>query len=197
MPVTPNTPQYYAKDRKAWRKWLEKNHATEKYVWLVIYRKNASKKSVTYVEAVEEALCFGWIDSTANKRDHESHFQYFARRKPKSNWSRSNRERYERLNAEGMMAEAGLKMVELAKASGTWMAMEDVENNVVPDDLMKALKKNKLALKHYTAFKPSMQRIILAWIQGAKKPETRQKRIDETVALAEKNIPANQYIKKE
>lgn len=185
--------QYYAKSRKEWRKWLEKNHQSEKSVWLIIYHKNSSTKSCNYEEAVEEALCFGWIDSIAKKRDAESKFQYFSVRKPKSNWSKSNRDRVAKLTALGLIAESGQKMIDLAKQTGTWEALVDVQNSVIPEDLQKQLNKNKKALKHFLAFSPSSKRVILEWILNAKKAETRQKRIEETVKLASENIKANHY----
>ncbi len=182
-----------AKGRKEWRRWLEKNHASAGAVWLVIYHKSSTVKSVYYDEAVEEALCFGWIDAVANARDHESKYQYFTKRKPKSNWSKLNRERVERLIEQNLMTDAGMQMVELAKKTGTWEALETVQSLDLPADLAKALDKNKTAKKHFQAFTPSSKRIILEWIFNAKRPETRKKRVEETVALATQNIKANHY----
>jgi uncharacterized protein YdeI (YjbR/CyaY-like superfamily) len=187
---------FHAKDRKEWRKWLTKNHKVEKSVWLIIYHKNSDTPSVYYDEAVEEALCFGWIDSVAHKRDHESKYQYFAPRKAKSNWSKLNRERAERMITEKKMKPAGQAMIDLAMKTGTWTALVDIENAVIPPDLQKAFNKNKTALKNFTAFPPSSKRIILEWIRSAKRAETRQQRIEKAVALAAKNIRANHYIPK-
>ncbi|HUM46468.1 MAG TPA: YdeI/OmpD-associated family protein [Chitinophagales bacterium] len=184
---------HYAKTRKEWRKWLEKNHAAEKSVWLIIYHKESKTPSVYYNEAVEEALCFGWIDSKANKRDAESFYLFFAQRKLKSNWSKANRDRVEKLIAQGQMTKTGQAMIDLAKKTGTWTALEGVQNSVIPTDLQKLFSKNKKAFTHFNAFPPSSKRIILEWILNAKRPETRQKRIQETVELAEKNIRANHY----
>lgn len=172
---------------------MEKNHQSEKSVWLIIYHKNSSTKSCNYEEAVEEALCFGWIDSIAKSRDTESKFQYFSVRKPKSNWSKSNRDRVEKLTALSLITERGQKMIDLAKQTGTWEALVDVQNSVIPDDLQLLLNKNKKALNYFLAFSPSSRRGILEWILNAKKAETRQKRIEETVKLAADNIKANQY----
>lgn len=188
--------EFYAKDRNAWRKWLEKNHKKEKFVWLIIYKKNSSKKSVTYAEAVEEGLCFGWIDSKPNKRDDESHFQYFAVRNPKSKWAKTNKIRVEKLIADNKMQPAGMEMIELAKRSGTWDALDDIDNVIIPYDLAAALKKNKKAFNHFEAFPPSSKKIILLWILEAKTEATRKKRITETVGLAAKNIRANHYVPK-
>lgn len=187
---------FHAPTRKSWRGWLQKNHAIEKSLWLIIYHKTSSTPSVYYDEAVEEALCFGWIDSKPNKRDGESFYLFFAQRNPKSKWSKLNKTRVEKLIANGLMAEAGMKYIELAKQTGTWEALDAVENYEVPDDLLKALNKNKTAKKYFEAFPPSTRKGILQWISDAKRPETRQKRIDETVKLAGENIRANQYTPK-
>jgi uncharacterized protein YdeI (YjbR/CyaY-like superfamily) len=184
---------YYAKNRKEWRTWLSKNHAKEKNVWLEIYKKESNVPTVQYEDAVDEALCFGWIDSRPNKKDKQSYYLLFSKRSPKSNWSKANRERAERLIKQGLMAKAGLELIALAKQNGRWTALNDVQNSVIPDDLQKALNKNKKASGYFAAFPPSSKRIILEWILNAKKPETRQKRIEETVTLAENNIKANHY----
>ncbi len=172
---------------------MEKNHQSEKSVWLIIYNKNSGIKSCKYEEAVEEALCFGWIDSIAKKNDAESCCQYFSIRKPKSNWSKANRERVAKLTELGLITESGQKMIDLAKQTGTWEALVDVQNLVIPDDLQELLNKNKKALNNFLAFSPSSRRGILEWILNAKKAETRLKRIEETVQLAADNIKANQY----
>jgi len=182
-----------AKSRKEWRKWLEKNHQSEKSVWLIIFHKTSRTKSVYHEEAIEEAICFGWIDSIANKRDGESKYQLFSQRKPKSNWSKLNRERAEKMIAKKLVTSAGQAMIDLAKKTGTWEALVDVQNSVIPDDLQKQFNKNRTALKNFEAFPPSSKRIILEWILNAKKPETRLQRITQTVTLAAKNIKANHY----
>jgi uncharacterized protein YdeI (YjbR/CyaY-like superfamily) len=185
--------QFYAEDRKIWREWLQKNHTKTKSVWLILYHKDSVKPSVTYDDAVEEALCFGWIDSKPNKRDDESSYLFFARRNPKSNWSKKNRERAERMISLGLMTSSGMEMIALAKNTGRWTALEEVQNSVIPTDLKEALAIKPIAEKNFSEFPPSSKRIILEWILNAKKPETRQKRIEETVQLAEKNIKANHY----
>ena len=182
-----------AKNREAWRRWLAKNHEKADNIRLVIFSKKSGKPSVTYVEAVEEALCFGWIDSTGRSRDGESYYQHFARRKPRSNWSALNRKRAARLIKEERMAPAGLAMIKLAKRSGTWRALVPVEKSVVPDDLQAQFNRNKKARENFEAFPPSSRRIILSWIFSAKTAETRTRRIKDTVALAAKNIRANHY----
>lgn len=183
----------YARNRKEWRAWLMKNHTTQKSVWLIIYHTGIETPSVYYDEAVEEAICFGWIDSIAHKRDSESKYQFFAIRKPRSNWSKANRDRAQKMIQKKSMKPAGMAMIELAKKTGTWTALLNVQKGVIPADLQALLNKNKTALKNFTAFPPSSKRIILEWIQNAKKPETRKQRIETTVQMAAKNLKANHY----
>ncbi|PWU00327.1 MAG: hypothetical protein C5B52_09185 [Bacteroidetes bacterium] len=184
---------FHATSRKEWRKWLQKNSQLEKSVWLIIFHKTSERKSVYYEEAVEEAICFGWIDSIGHKRDGESKYQFFAQRKPKSNWSKLNRERAEKMIAKKLMTPAGQALIDLAKKNGTWEALVDVQNSVIPQDLQKLFDKNNAAFINFQAFPPSSKRIILEWILNAKKPETRLQRIRQTVELASKNIKANHY----
>lgn len=184
---------FHAKTRKEWRKWLEKNHQSEKSVWLIIYKKESDTQSVYYPEAVDEALCFGWIDSKPNKRDEHSYYQFFSRRNPKSNWSQVNKEKVAKLLEQGLMHSSGLEMIEIAKQNGTWTALDEIENITIPDDLKNLFSNNKTAFKNWENFPRSSKRGILEWIMNAKKPETRQKRIEETVSLAEKDIRANHY----
>lgn len=186
-------PTFYAKDPQAWRDWLTQNHAVAKNVWLIIYKKDSGTPSVTYDQALDEALCFGWIDSKINKRDAWSFYQFFAKRNPKSNWSRVNKNKIETLIRDGRMQQAGFDMIEIAKQNGTWTALDAVEDLLVPADMQALLDANAAAKTHFDLFPRSVKRAILEWILNAKQPETRAKRIEETVALAEKNIRANQY----
>lgn len=140
---------------------------------------------------MEEALCFGWVDSTANTYDAVSSVQYFAPRKPQSKWSLTNHERVERLIASGLMMPAGQAVIDLAKRTGTWEVLVSAQKTEVPADLQRAFNKSKTAHKHFSAFPPSSRRPILEWIASAKRPETRSRRIAETVALAAKNVRAN------
>ncbi|MFK7933915.1 MAG: YdeI family protein [Saprospiraceae bacterium] len=176
-----------------WRAWLAENNAIEKNVWLIIYHKKSGKPTVFYDEAVDEAMCYGWVDSSIRKRDHESYYQYFAKRSPKSNWSRVNKEKIKRLEKEGRMAESGREMVQIAKATGTWDALNDVENLVIPADMQVLFDENPSAETNWHNFPRSIQRGILEWIFNAKRAPTREKRIKETVEKAAQNIRANQY----
>jgi uncharacterized protein YdeI (YjbR/CyaY-like superfamily) len=190
-PQSPTT--FYAKDRKTWRKWLLQHHASKDSVWLIIYKKESGTPTVYYEEAVEEALCFGWIDSKPNKRDADSFLQFFARRKPRSNWSGLNKKRVARLFEEGLMMPAGIAAIEIAKQNGAWTALDKVDALEYPPELEKAFKANPVAKRNFEAFPPSTKRGILEWIGNAKRIETLQKRVDETVRLAAQNLRANQW----
>jgi uncharacterized protein YdeI (YjbR/CyaY-like superfamily) len=185
-----------APTRKIWRNWMAKYHEKETSVWLIIFHKKSRQASVYYDEAVEEALCFGWVDSVSNSRNEESSYLYFAKRKPKSNWSKANKDRVEKLTKLGLIMPAGQAMIDLAKQTGTWTALEVVDQLTIPPDMQKLFDKNKTAEKNFLAFPASTRRGILEWILNAKRPETRQKRVEETVTLAVQNIRANQYTKK-
>ena len=184
---------FYAKSQEEWRKWLEDNNQIEKSVWLIIYKKESGKPSVYYSEAVDQAICFGWIDSKPNKRDETSYYQFFAKRNPKSNWSKVNKAKVEKLVEKGMMSKSGIEAIEIAKQNGTWNALDEVEEMTIPEDLKRAFDTNSTAFVYYDKFPRSSKRNILEWILNAKRPETRQKRINETVELAEKNIKANHF----
>jgi len=181
----------YAESRSAWRTWLEQNHQTEKSVWLIIYRKQSNIPTVYYPEAVDEALCFGWIDSTPKKRDENSYYQFFATRNPKSGWSRVNKEKIAKLLEAGLMHPSGLEAITVAQKNGAWSALDEVENLVLPPDLLASMEANPLASENWSKFSRSSKRGILEWISQAKKEETRKKRIEETVRLATENVKAN------
>jgi uncharacterized protein YdeI (YjbR/CyaY-like superfamily) len=197
MKEAQDLPTHYAPTRADWRAWLQENHQIQENVWLIIYRKQSATPSVYYDEAVDEALCFGWIDSSIRKRDAESFFQFFSKRNPKSNWSKVNKEKVAKLIEAGLMTQAGKVMIDLAQETGTWTALDEVENLTYPPDLATALEDNPTAKKYFDAFPRSVKRGILEWLLNAKQTATRQKRIMEIVTLAEKNERANQYKKKE
>ncbi|CAG5068750.1 hypothetical protein DYBT9623_01482 [Dyadobacter sp. CECT 9623] len=171
-----------------WREWLDKNADTASVVYLVIYNKNSGVPSVGYAESVEHALCYGWIDSKTMKRDEQSVYQTFTKRKPVSNWAKSNKERVVRMTELGLMRPQGQAIIDLAKQNGSWEKLTDVENEVLADDLKHAFAKNKKAFENFTAFAPSARKFILQWIYAAKRPETREKRIRETVEKAAENL---------
>lgn len=187
----PNSVQ--VNSRAEWRKWLKKNHTQKEGVWVVTFKKTSGKTHVTYDEIVEEALCFGWIDSKGNKLDEERSMLWCAPRKARSNWSRPNKLRVEKLIAAGLMQPAGLEKIKIARKTGTWTALDKVENLEIPPDLAQALAANQHARQYFDAFPRSVKRGILEWILNAKKPETRARRVIETAELAAKNIRANQW----
>jgi uncharacterized protein YdeI (YjbR/CyaY-like superfamily) len=185
----------HPKTRLEWRRWLEQHHTRREGIWLISYKKAIGKPRLEYDEAVEEALCFGWIDSKPNKLDAERSMLWFAPRKPGTNWSKINRDRVEKLIAAGLMAPAGLAKVEAARQDGSWSALEPVEALQIPPDLAAALAARPNASRNFDAFPRSVKRSILEWISIAKRPETRLMRIEETARLAEDNIRANQWRK--
>lgn len=184
---------FYAKDRQEWRDWLAKHHATSLGIWLIYYKKESGKPRVDYADAVEEALCFGWVDSRPNILDDERYMQLFSPRRPKSPWSKLNKQRVEKLIEQGLMMPAGLEKIELAKQNGNWNTYDTIEELTIPADLQQALTANEAAKANLEAFSSSSKKNILWWIKSAKRPDTRAKRIEETVTLAAKNIKANHY----
>ncbi len=191
--ATPPPDSFHPKTRAEWREWLENNHARTTGLWIISYKKATGKPRVEYDEAVEEALCFGWVDSKTNALDEERSMLWFAPRKPGTGWSKPNKERVERLLAAGLMRPAGLVKIEAAKKDGSWSKLDGVEALEIPEDLGKALDEHPPAREHFEAFPRSVKRAILEWILNAKKPETRFKRIQETATLASQNIRANQW----
>ncbi len=171
-----------------WRAWLTTNHATSPGVRLILVKRSSTLPGLGYEDAVEEALCFGWIDSKNNTYDADHTLQTFTPRKPGGTWARSNKERVARLIEQGRMTPAGLAVIEQAQADGSWNALDDMENLAVPDDLAAALAEDETAARNFAAFSPSARRAYLWWIKTAKRPETRAKRIAETVRLVAQGI---------
>jgi uncharacterized protein YdeI (YjbR/CyaY-like superfamily) len=176
-----------------WRRWLSKNHGRQEGIWLISFKKETGRPRMQYAEAVEEAICFGWVDSLPRKLDAERSMLWFAPRKPGSAWSKINKGRVVRLTAQGRMQPAGQAKVDAAKKDGSWRALDNVEKLVIPRDLEAALGAHGRAAFCFEHFPRSVKRGILEWIQKAKKTETRAKRIEETARLASKNIRANQW----
>jgi uncharacterized protein YdeI (YjbR/CyaY-like superfamily) len=179
--------------RSELRDWLAANYTKSESVWLVTWKKTNPARHVPYDAVVEELLCFGWVDSLPRKFDDQRSMLLISPRKPKSNWSKVNRDRVDRLSASGLMQPAGLKLVEDAKARGTWDALDQVEALSIPEDLRTALSEVPDATSNFDAFPKSAKRGILEWILNAKQPATRAKRIEETARLAGENIRANQW----
>lgn len=175
---------YYPQSQRDWRQWLEKNHQSKQSVWLIFYTKSANVPSLSWSEAVDEALCFGWIDSTKKKINDFSFMQFFSKRKPKSNWSKINKEKVQQLIDGNKMAKAGYESVETAKQNGYWIILDEVEELIIPNDLEIAFKKYKGSKDYFLSLSKSTRKMIIGWIVLAKRQETRQKRIDEVVESA-------------
>ena len=171
-------PRVQPKSRKAWRAWLQNHHAASTGVWLVYAKKHSGLPSLTYSDAVEEALCFGWIDSKINPIDDTFYMQVFTPRKMASAWSALNKARVKRLLEAGLMAAAGLAMIEAAKASGTWTARDHVEALIVPPDLTRALKANPDASRKWASYSPSRRKAVLYRLDAAKRRETRARYLE-------------------
>jgi uncharacterized protein YdeI (YjbR/CyaY-like superfamily) len=175
------------KTRSQWRKWLEKNHAKSPGVWLTYYKKSTGKAKLVYNDAVEEALCFGWIDSTLRPLDDECFMQRFTPRKPRSGWSGLNKKRIEKMIAEGLMTKAGLEKIEAAKKDGSWKSLDHIDAIQLPEDFEKALSKNKKAKANFESFPQFSKKQFLYHINLAKTVTTRKKRILLCVKMAAVN----------
>jgi uncharacterized protein YdeI (YjbR/CyaY-like superfamily) len=173
--------------RGEWRAWLEANHATAGSCWLVTWRKASGRPVLAYEAAIEEALCFGWVDSTSGRVDDQRGKLYFAPRKAGSVWAATNKARVARLEADGRMAPAGRAVIERAKADGSWTVLDDSEAGIVPDDLAIALAAVPSAEANFAAFPPSVRKQLIGWVSVAKRPETRAARIARAVDRAARN----------
>jgi uncharacterized protein YdeI (YjbR/CyaY-like superfamily) len=179
---------HYFKNAQEWRNWLHDNHATSKGVHLVFYRVTSTFESMRWEEAVQVAICYGWIDSTVRKIDEDRRKQMFTPRKDKSVWSKLNKTYIEKLIADNLMHDSGLKKIETAKLNGSWTSLDHVEELVIPDDLQEAFNQNSLAYEHYQNFSRSYRKSYLYWLNQAKRAETRCVRIAEIIRLCEQNI---------
>jgi len=179
--------------RAQWRAWLRRHHHRNEGVWLVLWKKASGRAEMGYEEAVEEALCFGWIDSKPRALDAQRSMLWFAPRKPGTGWSRVNKERAERLVAAGRMTAAGQAKIDASKADGSWHELDEVETLAVPADLAAAPAAHAGAADHFEAFPRSVKRSILEWIAKARREDTRARRVAETAELAAQNRRANQW----
>lgn len=179
--------------RKDWRKWLKKNHLSKQSVWLICYTKKSDQLTVNWSETVDEALCFGWIDSTRKTIDEFSFMQFFSKRKPKSTWSKINKEKVQRLIDNGLMTQAGLGIIETAKQNGSWTILDEVEELKIPNDLENAFKKHKDSKDYFLSLSKTVRKMMLQWLVLAKRPETRQKRIEEIAILAGQKMKPKQF----
>ncbi len=175
------------KNRDEWRKWLKENHAVANGIWLVYYKKHTGKPSVPYNDAVEEALCFGWIDSIIKRIDEERYMQKFTPRNDGSTWSELNKKRVEKMIAQGKMTEFGLKKIKIAKQNGKWdEVVESQLDFVLSENLLNILKSDKSAFAEYEKLPLSQKKMHTSWIMTAKKKETKIRRTEKMIAMLKK-----------
>lgn len=184
---------YCPTSKEDWRNWLKRNHLIEDSIWLILYKKNAANSNLNWSEAVDEALCFGWIDSTKKTIDGEKYMQYFCKRKSKSNWSKVNKEKVKVLIEQGLMEEEGYKSIEIAKENGSWTTLDKVEALVVPTDLKEALTNFEGSMDYFDSLSKSAKKILLYWVISAKRPETRKKRVLEIAENASQKLKPKQF----
>lgn len=179
---------FYASSPMAWRAWLAENHVSKQAVWLVFYKKKSARASITWREAVDEALCYGWIDSKKVKIDEEKSHQFFSKRKAKGTWSKINKDKVEQLIADGLMTAAGWKSIETAKENGSWTILDEVEALIMPADLEAAFANKANEKDFFMNLSKSVKKVILSWLLFAKTTETRQKRIADIIESAAQNL---------
>jgi len=179
---------FHPKSRQEWRSWLNDNHGSQQSVWLVLYKKESSMPTISWSEAVDEALCFGWIDSKRKPVDAEKFIQFFSKRKSKGTWSKVNKEKISLLIDNGLMAPAGLDCIERAKQNGSWTILDEVEELKIPEDLETAFKTQADSKDYFLSLSKSVRKSILQWLIFAKRPETRQKRVTEIAELAAQKL---------
>ncbi len=184
---------YYPYDQQDWRKWLELNHNKKEAIWLIFYKKKSPKYNLSWSASVDEALCFGWIDSTKKRVDTEKYKQYFSRRKAKSNWSKINRDKVKILIEQELMKEEGYKSIEIAKENGSWTFLDEVEALLIPEDLKGEFENYKGSMEYFEGLSKSAKKILLYWVISAKSKETRQKRILEIAENASSNLKPKQF----
>ncbi len=175
-------------NREEWRSWLKRNYDAEKEIYMIFYKKHTGKPTISYDDAVEESLCFGWIDSIIKRIDDEKFERKFTPRTGKSRWSRLNKKRACRMIKEGKMTEAGLAMISEAKRNGEWFKNASIEKEfTIPPFMLEALAANRKALDNFSKLARSYKRHYVGWVASAKKEETRKRRLEETIRLLEKN----------
>ena len=192
MAVIAEADTFFAADRAAWREWLATHHRERTQVWLLLHKKHVEEPSIGYDEAVEEALCWGWIDGLTNRWDERSYAVRFTPRKPGSVWSESNVARVTRMIAEGRMTPAGTALVEEARRRGTWDEAASGRLEVTPPDLEAALAGVPAALEHWEAWAPANRRMYISWVLDARRAETRSRRIADVVRRAAAGIKPGQ-----
>ena len=185
--------KFYPETKEAWRAWLLENHITKSFVWLVFYKKHATQQCISWSEAVDEALCFGWIDSKKLPIDADKYEQFFSKRKANSTWSKVNKDKIELLTAANLMAPAGLTSIEVAKQNGSWTILDTVEALIIPEDLDRAFAEHKGAKDYFLSLSKSGRKILLSWVVMAKRAETRQNRINDIAQSAAQKLKPKQF----
>jgi uncharacterized protein YdeI (YjbR/CyaY-like superfamily) len=185
--------EFYPETKHHLREWFKKNHLAKDAVWLIFYKKHTGKASVAWTDAVDEALCFGWIDSKGETIDKDTFRQYFCKRKPTSTWSKINKQKIETLTAKGLMAEAGFKVIDIAKQNGSWTILDEAEELVVPPELEKAFEKFENSKDYFSSLSKSKKKVLLYWIALAKTETTRQNRILEIAENASQKQQPKQF----
>lgn len=188
--------EFHPKHPGEWQAWLAAHQGKTKSIWLVLHKKSSPGPGLSYPEAVEVALCYGWIDSKPQKRDKHTYLLYFAERKAGGVWSKINKQRIAKLIKEGKMTKAGMEKITQAKKDGSWSTLDPVDALKMPDELGKAFARNKRALKNFEAFPPGIRKQLFHWVLSARLPQTRLTRVREIVSKAAKNERANQWKKK-
>jgi len=182
------TQELYVTSKDDWRKWLEKHHETERKVWLIYYKKHTGIRSIAYGDSVEEALCFGWIDSLIKRIDDEKFARKFTPRKSNSKWSEVNKKRIRKMMAEGKMTQAGWARIEEAKKNGEWFKVTPRRQELtIPSYVKKALAANQVALDNFNRLAMTYKRDYIGWITSAKREDTRKRRLREAIQLLEQN----------
>jgi uncharacterized protein YdeI (YjbR/CyaY-like superfamily) len=184
---------FYPANQKDWRQWLKQNHSSKQSVWLVFYKMKSGIPTISWSDAVDEALCFGWIDSVRKSINDEKFIQFFSKRKANSTWSKVNKEKIQKLISEKKMMKAGVQSIELAKQNGSWTILDDVEELIIPEDLEKAFMANPGSKTFFLSLSKSVKKMILAWVVLAKQPETRKKRIVEIAERAGLKLKPKQF----
>lgn len=184
---------FYPLSKQHWREWLQENHDKKRAVWLICYKMKSGTPTISWSDAVDEALCFGWIDSTRKTLDHERFIQFFSRRKAVSTWSKVNKAKIQVFIDNGSMTPAGLACVEIAKQNGSWTILDTAEELLIPEDLEIEFNTKPGAKDFFLSLSKSVKKGMLQWIVLAKREETRQKRILEIVELASQQRKPKQF----
>lgn len=181
------SPELYFKSEAEWYDWLMENHDKSKGVFLIFHKLELNIPTMRWEEAVQMALCYGWIDSTVKSLGDGKRKQYFCPRNPKGGWSALNKKYVKELIDSNLMHESGYKLIEIAKQNGSWTLLDDVENLVIPKDLQNAFNKNPLAFENYLNFSKTYKKSYLSWLIQAKRETTRQNRIEQIIELCSQN----------